>query len=316
MVELLVVIAVLTLLTALIAGAWSRVSKIQKTSLTRNIMQSVTTAIEEFATEDPLRVHYDRGTRRTFGPYPPYQLEDWGGSNQYNKVAWALEPNPPGPGNSLRNRIGRDMLGDSTPTIDQVRIFDNVDRPAQVRSLSIRGLYAYLARFTPSGLSQVPERYLKPVSLPPQVRQNQDPNNEGEFVIEYNGANSDADRMPVLEIRDGWGVPLDYFMYVKVEWRTDASGQQQFVVTDRVPVLRSRGIEPEVYNELERRNVQASNPQDWIFSSALPQPFAAVDWDTGVLTGSADSSADGWARVPAVGMHNTFGYYPDMERDQ
>ena len=65
-------------------------------------------------------------------------------------------------------------------------------------------------------------------------------------------------------------------------------------VTDRVPVLRSRGVTKEVLG----------SPKDegerWIYSQPFPTPPADVDPDNGALN-AQNTASNGWARARAQG---------------
>jgi len=92
-VELLVVIFVIGVLTALLVGVGSAAITNNKRSQTRTVMNNLTLAIEQFAQENPFRMLYDRRGAATFGPYPAYQLQRTGG-NDPRAIAEIIEPGP------------------------------------------------------------------------------------------------------------------------------------------------------------------------------------------------------------------------------
>jgi len=312
LVELLVVIAVIGLLIAAIVGIANVAVHNQKVRNTHAIMKNVTLAIDQFKEEDPLRLVYN-GRNPTFGPYPPYQLYRPAPSDP-NSVAVALEFDPPGPlGNLLVNRFGRDFLNNDRPSAALVRI-DTADR-AQRTNDDIRALYTYLKILMPSALAQVPDSALKPLS------------SQYEFVNPTGDTSNRQAEQRILGIHDAWGVPLDYLLYVKVEWGVRADGTTAVKIMDRIHVLRSRGISREVY-DVQQNDLQAPrDPSNWIFSTDFPSPVCNRDnssfWADGVFDTSGTPAQivarNGWARVVGIGPPPTnredYGYVPDLERD-
>jgi hypothetical protein len=116
---------------------------------------------------------------------------------------------------------------------------------------------------------------------------------------------------------------------VKCEFRLPEGGTTpQWVVTERKPVLRSRGIEREVYDKWvafnpddpQQRYPSLLNPPDkWIFSEELPQPWAKLNdtpaYRQGLLTppGSNLGSSNGWVR--AVALDEEYAYRPDGDTE-
>lgn len=282
MIEMLVVIVVLAILVSLVGAVWAKVSYAQKRALTEAVMKNLRLAIEEFAADDPLHMRY----KSSFGPYPPYQLRDR--SNAKDEVGAALEPKKTKNTDTLTNRLKRDLLGGSSNGVIEIADPD--------RNHDIRALYTYLRVFNDDALSRIPDRFLKPLPS----------SKDFEYVNTVDQANA-QNNIGVLGVYDGWGVPLDYMLYVKVEWLSDARGQMALRITQRIPVIRSRGVPKEKY-EAEETEAE-SDPKNWIFSSPLPQPRADVDWKTGQMQ-SPGPSKSGWARV--VGLGERYGYYPDL----
>jgi hypothetical protein len=123
----------------------------------------------------------------------------------------------------------------------------------------------------------------------------------------------------VLAIHDAWGVPLDYMLYVKCEWKLYVdrwnNTVQGFRVTERRPVLRSLGIKREVYDATVSATPTPSDrkfdPAQWLFSESLSTPLAGVtDYRTGMLPPNPNpvASANGWAR--AVALADGYAYLP------
>jgi type II secretory pathway pseudopilin PulG len=291
---LLVVIAVIGILIAVIGLVGVRVARGQKVQLTQTIMKNVKLATEQFADQNPLRSIYDRKENRgpdgvwntaddirpTFGPYPPYQL-----ANPTQGVAWVLEPGNPFA--TLRNRLARDLggqAGSPNPWVSDPFGGDNND--------DIRALYTYLRLYARDMLAQVPASALKPLGA---VGEYEYVNPAGTGTAPGTEGLTD-----VLGINDAWGVPLDYFLYVKLEYALTPSGTPDWRVTDRIPVLRSRGINREAYDTLKESGQLATRADDWIFSDPFPSPAAAgVNKSTGSITGSG-AQASGWARAKAA----------------
>jgi len=306
LVELLVVVAIIGLLASIVVLVGSRVMYAQKVNYTKTIMSTVTMAIEQFAAENPLRTTYDRRNAATFGPYPPYMLATPGAQAPLpNTVAGTIEPyNQYSPGGGFRyvlaDRLWRDLNGQGNVG-DWVRVRAGSSDPNESND-DIRALYAYLKVYSPGAAGQIPDDAIKPIPAPGKVemvyvRGNQDPN----------GA------VDVLGIHDAWGVPLDYFLYVKLDWDGES-----WKVTDRVPVLRSRGVTLEEY-QAELRGADEPDPEKWIISEPFRAPAACQQNSSaysqlrmnGVLpAGAADVS--GWVRAPGQGDFdpNSFGFVP------
>ncbi len=294
LIELLVVIVIIGLLIATIGLVGSRVVRSQREKATQNYMRAITAAIDQFAQTNPLRLTYDTKRARSFGPYPPYRVQK---RVQTKDVADVLGPAATV---ALPTRLlgGGDWPGDLRDgSIWGLR--DEYQLPPSEPHNDIRALYIYLRVFGDGVLSQVPERALAPLGQP-----------GSEWVQPSSSPDS---RFDVLGFHDVWGVPLDYLLYVKLEYKLDHTGMKGWRVTDRRPVLRSRGVPKEV------ADAGADTRDDWIFSTPLPSPVAAA---VNRATGEIDSSEPaprrgGWVRAVGAGDLNPgdpetrlFGFVP------
>lgn len=300
MIELMVVVVILGILIAIVAGVSTRAVYARKVAATQTTMNLILAAIEEFKEKNPLRAVYDANTRRSYGPYPPYPLRSVPAMN--NSVALALDPETKSPGSAetrtLRARFGRDLLNDSTPG-SKVNL--NFDQSADDDS---RALYTYLRVFVPEAVDRIPAQFVKAL-----------PGSTGEYVQVTSDGNNPNAKVDVMGFHDAWGVPIDYFLQVRVEWGADpATGVAGLRVTDRQPVLRSRGMDKAAYDARVRSgNPLVADNQHWLFTSELSSPIARVDWESGAaLTQSPD--VDGFARVP--GVLESYGYVKDATRDK
>ncbi|MEW6197369.1 MAG: type II secretion system protein [Planctomycetota bacterium] len=316
LIEVLIVIAVIGILIAVLGLVGSRVLRGQKVNLTLATMRGVKLAIDQFATEDPLGGIYNRKAGPTFGPYPPYQLAGGlGTSPTPTNVREAVELADPVQPGTLLNRLWRDLGNRRGNVADWVQLNQ---QPAQTHNNDIRALYTYLRVCSAGTLAQITPAALQPL----------DPNTP-EFVNPRGSGTTSGTTgvLDVLGIHDAWGVPLDYFLYVKLEWSLPpagsgaALGTAQWRVVERVPVLRSRGIQREVYDNWLNAGATGTPPDGrdtWIFSDAFPAPAAQVAWNNGTLPAGAASNA-GWARAVGEGDLVTsvsqtdpraFGYVP------
>lgn len=319
LVELLVVIVVIGVVMSLLLLVGGRVLEHQKRATTLNTMRLTEMAIDQFKTTDPLRDLYNNpklryqsgGTSqivgRTFGPYPPYQLYN----PVDNTVGGALEPfyysDAQDFEQGLGVRLSRDLSGE-TPTPAEPNRWVDIEQGN--RNDDIRALYCYLAAFTPGVLDQVPDSAKKrlPERTDTELPELINPTGAGTNPV----ANQYPGAIDVLGIYDAWGVPLDYFLQVKLEYKTSPDGtRQQWVVTDRVPVLRSRGISAEKAKATdaaagEDETLVEEEAENWIFSQTFPQPAAKCVTDARLGTiptsGAATAANDGgWVRVRAGG---------------
>ncbi len=286
LIELLVVMVVIGLLVGAITLAGASVMHHQKVQATESLIRSISMAIDQFATANPLRDRYDTIGQHTFGPYPPYSLAS--ASNNYH-VSALLDP--PEYAITLQQRLSYD-LGENINDVDLV-----FNDPINDDN---RALYTYLRVFAPGVLQQVSERSIKPLS---------DGNVEyvdrsGEFV----------DRVEVLGFHDAWDVPLDYFLYAKFEYGVKPNGYVGWRATDRVPVLRSRGITRETWDVRLQAIADGESVDELsseIFSSELPTPLAmqgSVSFKNNGIFGGNSARDNGWSRVP--GVLEDFDYLP------
>jgi type II secretory pathway pseudopilin PulG len=299
-VELLVVIAIIILLAALITGAATVMFRQQKQATTRSVMNNIILAIEQFQAADPLKNIYNLRDRSTFGNLPPLTLAN---HNVNGSVANLItrDDNLPNDNGALANRLHRDLAGPQYGTTSVnawVRIYEQ-----DARHHDNRGLYTYLRVFSEKSLTQVPDGYMKRI----------DPN-VAEYVNPKGPPGTPAPGAPgspwidVLGFVDAWGVPLDYSVYVKVEWgvRQTASGPTNgFRIVDRRPALRSRGIEKERYEALQFD----SSKELW--TDDLPKPYAGLTslqettpgFYQGLLNDSnnGQTRANGWLRLSGMG---------------
>ncbi len=321
MIELLVVIAVLGLLITMVVTIASKTIRQQKVRNTRQIMQNVMLAIEQFSVQNPLKVTYDRPGAESFGSYPPYALHRAG---QGGTVARAVEPTPRGANlGYVSARLALDLGGTAGGEASYVA-FGGTSAAPQPNETDgnddNRALAAYLALFVPEAEKLIPEYARKPLNE--RSRDYVNPKGSGGVPGQIEGWQD------VLGIHDAWGVPLDYMLYVKLERKVvaTASGERlAWRVVERRPVLRSRGIKREVYEqwvasnrqEPQQRSQQLSPPENWIFSEMLPKPWLALrdgpryrDGDLPMPTpGGGSGLSGGWVR--AVGLAEDYAYRPD-----
>ncbi len=318
LVEVLVVIVVVSLLIAVIGLVGIKVVHHQKVALTETIIKDVKMAIDRFAELDPLKSVYDRAREepgpdltwntsddlvRTFGPYPPYTL-----ANAGSGVASIMEPSYPA---NLEVRLSRDLSGN--PSLATPNGYVDIEWGS--RNDDIRALYAYLAIYARDTLSSIPDSAKKPLAdrtSPPGGPEMVNPAGDG------TGSSPGPGAIDVLGIYDAWGVPLDYFLYVKLEWDGLANaGAGAWRVTQRIPVLHSWGITREEY-DAEINGTDALDPELWVVSDPFPSPAAAaVNWQDGTLSGTG-AAASGWTRALGAGdlrivpgnKDKSFGYVP------
>lgn len=305
LVELLVVIAVIGLLTAIVAWVASRAVGNQKIAATQSIMSNVALALDQFREENPLKSLYDKRGAATFGPFPPYQLDRPSAAN--NSVAAIVESVTVQPGGgigTLRHRFARDLLNDPAAAGNNqlISLNSNADVVANTHDDN-RALFTYLRVHAASILSQVPPTAIKPLG------------SAAEFVNPSGDSSLEDRRVEVLGIHDAFGVPLDYLLYVKLDRGILADGNAGFRVVDRVPVLRSRGVSREHFDSQMQAFRQSNDPKflekaNWIWSPAFPSPAAKGVDGRGELTVS-NSASGGWVRARALG--ESYGYVPDQD---
>ena len=289
----MVVIAVLGLLVTAITLIASRTIYNQRKANTLAIMRNCTLAIEQFAQDDPLRAIYDRRDRPTFGPYPPYTLAGEVGGGGNVTVRGLLDAGETF--NTLAARLHRDLGRNQGSLSDWVQLNDSDSND------DARALYIYLKVFSPSAVGVLPQDRLKP--LDPQSPEFVNPKGTGgrPGVQDRRG---ESDWLDVFAVHDAWDVPLDYLLYVKVARNPGHDidpRKPEWIIVDRRPVLRSRGIKREAYE------AGAGDPQRWLFSEPLPQPWARVDADSGRL----EARTEGWLR--AVAKDDEYKFRPDQD---
>lgn len=328
--ELLVVVAVIGLLISLVVAGVSVAIESQRKGYTQQILRNTTLAIEQFAQDNPLRLVYDKRDRATFGPYPPYQLfygnTTWNPSQpvvpQLVERREATSPNRVY--NSLRVRFGRDLMGrgpeDAALSNGQSAnsLMNIEDDGLAARDNDNRALYTYLAALAPQALASIPSDAIRPLTYPGALH-TPTTGEVGEFINTAPpppvGTPTENTRVPVLGIHDAWGVPLDYMLYVKIEW---SAGDGAFRVAERRPVLRSRGVKREIYENWLQNNVRRLNdPADWIWSEPLPGPWAELRPNStpAVVDTSQNprARANGWVRAVADGHIGDYNYLPDRD---
>ncbi|TWT41805.1 hypothetical protein RAS1_29280 [Phycisphaerae bacterium RAS1] len=312
LVELLVVIVVVGLLIAGLVTITGHVASSQKRAATKVLFQILQQATDEFAATDPLRHYYNTrqpSERKTpgFGSYPPYQL-----ANPNNAVATAVHDKYLSGGNpvafnpaTLAQRVARDLSG-STNTAGWVDLVGQADGANSKSHLDDdnRALSLYLRLYAPGAFARIPQERL--LRLPP--------GNQADFVNPRGSgtAPGSVGLVDVFGIYDGWGVPIDYFLYAKMEW--DALSGLWFV-SDRQPVFMSRGISREVYDaQLARYNgpadmsVFGETMGNWIFSVPMPSPAIPASEVTNTGGMPLSGGPGGWVRVR--GAFDPVGYLP------
>lgn len=314
LIELLVVIAVLGVLIAMITALATRATESQKIANTKNLMRTVEFAIDQFSTNDPLRLIYNNPRRlngRTFGALPPYELRL--PAQNPNHVTYVLEPNydeTHSPGNSpptLSGRLWHNLGNGVNQESDWVQIEKNDPMNDDIRALS-----AYLAVFEPSGYAGIPSRSLKPLPVKSNLPFGEVVNASGKLnTLTPGNLSATEGTKQVLGIYDAFDVPLDYFIALRIEWRINPSTLTPgWVVMDRIPVLRSRGVDREVYDASQGK----TSGRRAIYSRALPAPLAEVDKDGYLKLGKTQSG--GWVRAVAGDGNKTYdgyGYRPEFD---
>jgi prepilin-type N-terminal cleavage/methylation domain-containing protein len=328
LIELLVVIVIIGLLITAIFAVGGKVMHTQKVRGTEQIMRTIAMAIDQFKDQNPLRNVYDidtGGMPRTFGPYPPYQLPGGATIPPIDSVRDVMEPLNCfcDPGYTLAQRLQRDFGNCQGTKDDWMCSTGGGPAPSDAANDDNRALYAYLKIKCDKVLNQVPAEAIKSLAdvyhdetkyryyvNPMTTPQTGAPGQSGSTWVDG------------LYFVDAWGVSLDYFLYVKLEWcpRRDMQPGGEWRVTDRVPVLRSLGISLDEY-KAELAGTDLRDPDKWIFSSPFPSP--ALDGgsqnvrQTGQLPFPGNTRANGWARAVGAGdldvsgdPKDWFGYVP------
>lgn len=351
LVELLVAVIIIALLIALITGVASRAIYQQKKSITEQTMGALTRSVEQFATANPLRGLYSRKDLETFGAYPPYQLKLPSNSAAKDVCApYIIEPDPPAPGfgnvstgNLLIDRLTRDFGGKSGQQNNYIRLAD--DQTGETLGQDdIRSFMAYMLAFDKGSLDQVSPAVFRPIRRDAGRDIVDATNTSKRDFINPSGKTppepgaDGSNWQDLLVPHDAWGVPLDYMLYAKYEWKryrvtSPSFGQMGimrdgFRVVDRKPAFRSRGVSREEYDawisssktDLSLRALALKKPADWIFSEPLPRPWAQItDQDDathmqrdGLLKDSLTAAANGWLRV--VAQDDDYAYRPDLDQ--
>jgi prepilin-type N-terminal cleavage/methylation domain-containing protein len=281
LVELLVVIAIIGVLVGAIALIGVKLVGQQRARYSETILRTVAAAIDQFATENPLRQLYNKPGAATFGAYPPYQIDgDDDGDVAVENVREAFhEPDASFPDAQYRlgTRLLRDLRGTSAAGPAKYvndDLYGHGDDPLNDN----RALFTYLAIYGGGVLNQVPQDRLKPLHLGEDEIVN--PTGQGAIV-----GNSGA--ITVLGIHDAWDVPIEYFLNVKIVAVSDKQGNAIWQIADRQPVVASRGMTREENDAIladTDPNAQARSVDSWIFSQPLPTPLA------GASRGASDSA--------------------------
>lgn len=323
LIELLVVISVIGLMVALLTVGGTHVMRQQRANYTTNIMRATSMALDQFAEVDPLGSVYNRRNKATFGTVPPYPLRDDGS----NTVADVLAPQHPilkRRPNSLAEQLAADLSGQANPTVRDWANLASTDR--EVMFDDNRALYIYLKLYVPDALAGVPEDVIKPLPKGPRTL---DVAADPEYVDRTGKADVDTaeSRENVFGIYDAWGVPLEYYVHVKLEYGLPPGGTTAgWYVAQRVPVLRSRGVRAEVFEVAHESGTPgATDPAACMYSVEFPSPAAmSVSGggfkSDGQLSGS-DARDNGWARAVAASQKpepdadaedvgSAFGYVP------
>ncbi|MBK8915899.1 MAG: type II secretion system protein [Phycisphaerales bacterium] len=322
LVELLVVIFIIGLLTTLVVVGIGKAIDIQRENATRSRMGTILGAVDQFATEDPLRASFNarrvvignagrRVVEPSFGSYPPYSLSGDArlptGTNYTQIAARAIvEPDlrtfgQVSPPQTFEQRIARALGWEPNGAISGARRMENFaisrsrrpDLAADRANDDIRSLYSFLKVFSSGALAQVPEAAYRPLTDRPELVF---PKGNGDQYDETSAnPRPPQGALDVFGFVDAWGVPMDYFVQVKVAFVTGEDGLLGWRVVDRQPVLRSHGLAREVFDAGKR--VEASA----IYSTPLTAPIADIKADTGIM-GIPDDDAQsqylgGWFRL-------------------
>lgn len=328
LIELLVVVGVVGLLLASLTVAGTTAIYAARAKNTRQVIANVEFALEVFREENPLRLTYDRPRSATFGPYPPYQLANWAeqSGSEPATVAQAVEPvaRDSGKTNRLSDRLHADLGEQQGRKGNWVRLGSEGRRQANEGDGhdDNRALVAYLNAFAPGALTGLPNWATKPINpeQPDLINPTGNAAEPGE---------ADSGWVDILGVHDAWGVPLDYFHYIKLEWTYDRGGPfnsygTRYMVRDRRPAIRSLGLDRDTYDIRRAADLMKQDTynrrDNWIFSSPLPRPFLSedyVDANNGNLTdGTSGQLISGWVRAAAAdeagpgAAREDYGYLP------
>jgi type II secretory pathway pseudopilin PulG len=323
MIELLVVISIIALLTTLVVTGANSALDAAKRRNTQQVMQNTLAALEIFSSERPLGSIYDRGENPSFGAFPPFHpaeadraLTGWPRRGpDYLSQLLAVSPSGDPRMQSLSDRIAWDLSGQApnprnfnggVPNKGRYVAFGyendgtgDADRQPNDGDGhdDIRGLSAYLTAFSPRALEAIPPDALRPIDplRPDRINPLGGTTKPGEARSTWR---------EVLGIHDGWGVPLDYFLYVKVGVGLRDGGRTvDFKILDRRPVLRSRGMTREIYDEWTKSPAASLNdPGRWLYSEPMPAPALTdsdIDRDGKLNRSDLSRFRTGWVRLAA-----------------
>lgn len=280
LVELMIVIAILGILFGIGVFVGSRVLYEQKVSQARSTMQILTSVAEDFAAADPLVSRHRRlGGVACFGQFPGY-------------------PIPAGLPSDLRFR-------DDITELNEVLMMYLTGNPGRstsgwitgaggdlTRWQSILSFYTLAQLYAPTALDLVPEDIVA------------DPPTDDALLVDPDGNlnASDSRAVDVNGIVDPWGEPYQYMLYVKLEAEIDiGSGDEDpvWAVAEVMPVFMSFGAES------EKIEPALADPDRWIWSEDLPQPYAAVS----DLNDPSNDNA-GWIRLVPADLSAVVGLIP------
>jgi hypothetical protein len=207
---------------------------------------------------------------------------------------------PPNTQYVLADRLHRDFGGRAGNVTD----FAQLDPDNSLRRHDdIRALYTCLKVYAPGTLGQVPAEALRPLN--PNFQEFTNPTGKGTTPN-----TQPPGLIDVLGIHDAWGVPLDYFLAVKLEYKIlPGSNTAGWYVADRMPMLRSLGITRDEYQTHLQAGTRPA-PDTWVFSGEFPAPKADVHKTNGTFN-TLNSRGAGWAR--AIGdrdLNEDFGFVP------
>jgi len=209
LVELIVVIAVLGILAAILLPVAGRIIDSNRASQTRQTMGVLAAAIDRFVLERPLAADPGDSKRgvdppsQRYGPYPP---DGYSPAVLQHYIAGAHPSEPV-------VRVGTSGQPTSETPVDDFR--------------SIEGLYLYLSRLS-SRAKEVLER------LPDGVLTNQDrcPSGPCPDALQL----VTGERIPLVEVADGWGRPLRYSVWEEAPQGAPAgSGRFRYRLTSAGP---------------------------------------------------------------------------------
>ena len=290
LVELMIVIAILGLLVGIGVFVGSRVRYEQKVSQARATMQILSSVAEDFAAADPLASRNRRlGGVACFGQFPGYPIPD--------DIPSAVEPRVSGFDElgfrdditGLNNVLMMYLTGN--PRASSNNWITNAGGDLN-RWQSILSFYTLAQLYAPTTLDLIPEDIVA------------DPPTDDALLVDPDGNlnASDSRAVDVNGLVDPWGEPYQYLLYVKLEAEIDiGSGEEDpvWAVAEVMPVFMSFGAEPEKIDQA------LTDPDRWIWSEDLPQPYAKVN----DLNDPSNENA-GWIRLVPADLSTTVGLIP------